>query len=181
MRIRVVVGLLLASCLFSPASASEVVNLDVFIAGIEKGGSDGCRPKGPLAEFVRRLGERYSFEQGSRRRAEMIRIQEPFKPAIGKAQADNRKQFTVIRVPLIGRYRGLPTREITFFVGHSNGVNATHILFDATKEEVERVIGGDVAQVRQAFAADEIARDFGFRAEIVAKNRRASLVCDTSA
>ena len=107
-----------------------------------------------------------------------MKIPDRFAPAIGKARAEDHKTYTVIRVPLVGTYRGLRTREIVLYGGHSNGINATHILFDASRQEIEKVLGPDLAQVRQGW--DEGDYGFVWRAEVVSRGKGADLICDTS-
>ncbi|MFY9289766.1 MAG: hypothetical protein WAP03_03530 [Methylorubrum rhodinum] len=159
-----------------PASASEMPKLDAFLGGLER----GCRADGALGAFRGDLNARYSFEEGHRRLSATVRIPPSIAGAVRRATAERHPYHTRIRVPLVGTYRGLPVRAITFDIGHSNGVNVTTLAFAAPVREVEAVIGPDVARTMQAFAADEVEAMLGLSARIVPAGEGAALVCDTS-
>jgi hypothetical protein len=156
------------------ARADELIDLGSFIAGIEKGGLDeACRPKGPLAKFTGQLINRYSFDRSRHDPSRGVTIPKEFAAAIGTAQAENRKRdgYTAIRVPLVGLYRGLRTRELTVHTGHQNGISELRILFDNSRDEVESVLGPDLAPAR---------RPLDFPRDVVSRGKRAELVCDNS-
>jgi hypothetical protein len=167
---------LLVVVLFPLRAAAEVelINLDGFIAGIEKGGLEGgCVPKGPLSSFIGQLIVRYSsFADGTWKPSMQVKIPEQFAAAIGKARVQKRKEgYTIIQVPLVGTYRGLRTRQLTVHTGHENGISETRILFDASKREVEDVVGRDIVPKEHPA---------GFNGKIVKRGAGAELICDTS-
>ncbi len=171
-RFALLVGLLLP--LMPTNAIAELVNLDDFIAGIEKGGLDGgCVPKGPLANFIGQLIERYSlFADGSRIGGAPVKIPVQFAAAIGKASAQSHKDgHSIIRVPLVGTYRGLRTRELIVHTGHENGYSETRILFAASKDEVEAIIGREIVPA---------GHPAGFNGKVIGRNKGSELICDTS-
>lgn len=169
-----VAGLVLV--LAGPASGSDLPKLDGFIGGLEM----GCRPSGTLETFRADLNARYSFEDGHRRLATTVRIPPSIAQAVGRASAERHPYHTRIHVPLVGTYRGLSVRAITFDIGHSNGVSVTTLDFDAPVRDVERVTGPDVARTMRAFAADALEATLGLSVRIVPAGEGAALVCDTS-
>lgn len=162
-----------STALIWPAAASERVNLDAFLAGLET----RCHHSAHLEAFGRDLIRRYTFEAGAARPGHPVRIPEAIKPAMGRARAVDRGSWTEIRVPLTGRFRGLPTHALHLAAGHSNGVSVTTLIFDAPRTEVERVIGRDVRGANRLMRNEGPA---GLSARIEAVGRRAQLVCDWS-
>jgi hypothetical protein len=152
---------------------AALINLDGFIAGIEKGGLEGgCVPKGPLSSFIGQLIARYSsFADGTRKPSAQVKIPEQFAAAIGKARVQKREGYTIIQVPLVGIYRGLRTRQLTIHTGHENGISETRILFDASKREAEDAVGRDIVPKEHPA---------GFNGKIVKRGAGAELICDTS-
>lgn len=156
------------------ARGNDLIDLGSFIAGIEKGGLEqACRPQGPLGEFAGQLIKRYSFDLSVRKKNTHVTIPKQFAAAIGKAKAENRKSdgYTVIRVPLVGLYRGLRVRELTVHTGHQNGISELRILFDNSRDEVESVLGPDLASAR---------RPLDFPRDVVSRGQGAELICDNS-
>lgn len=160
----------------APAALADPVNLDSFIGGLE----NGCELSKPLEIFREELSERYRFEIGVERLKTKVNIPPSIKDAVGAAKAIDHSEYTTIEVPLIGKYRGLSVRTITFDIGHSNGVAVTTLVFGESASIVENAIGSDVAHTTQKFEADPETKLFGFSAKIIPQGETSILVCNTS-
>jgi hypothetical protein len=105
-----------------------------------------------------------------------VKIPVSIRPAIAKATAENKGEWTHIHVPLTGTYRGLPVAAIDFGMGHGNGVWRTDLLFDAPHADVDRVIGKAVRRLNAVIDEAQL----GQYVKIKAEGARSRLICERS-
>ena len=96
-----------------------------------------------------------------------------FARVFGKAKVEKRDiaGYRRVTIPLTGTYRGLRTQQLTFDMGIENGISVVSISFFAARQEVESVLGKDLAHATPT--------SFG-EAKIVNRGVVAELVCDLS-
>jgi hypothetical protein len=156
-----------------PATGVELVNLDDFIAGIEKADSDSaCRTSAPISALWKEIRLRYVPDPGTPR-STRVNLPAQFASAFGKAKLDKRDiaGYRRISIPLVGTYRGLRTQQLTFDMGIENGISIVSILFSASQREVENVLAKDLARATSTSWGE---------AKIVSRDGAAELVCDLS-
>lgn len=158
------------------ASSGPMLDVSGLIGPVER----GCQLSKMLERFRLVLNTRYTFEEGAVRPDTSLDVPKPFGAAIGHIEAFDRGDHTEIVVLLRGTYRGLPTRSISFRIGHSNGINVTTLAFTATTAEVERVLGPATEASQRAFQTDPDLRLFGFSVRIVSQTGGSALVCNMS-
>ncbi|WNJ90517.1 hypothetical protein [Bosea sp. 685] len=164
-----------ALCLYAgcPATGTELVNLDDFIGGIEKADSDSaCRTSAPVSALWKEIRLRYVPDPGASRLAK-VNLPAQFAVAFGKAKLEKRDiaGYRRVSIPLTGIYRGLRTQQLTFDMGIENGISVVSILFAASQQEVESVLGKDLARATPTSWGE---------AKIVSRGGAAELVCDLS-
>ncbi|GJD52898.1 hypothetical protein OPKNFCMD_5665 [Methylobacterium crusticola] len=111
-----------------------------------------------------------------------IAVPRDFRPAIGAITADNKGDYTEVKVPLSGRFRSLPVNAVEFAFGNENGIDVTILRFGASRSEVAKVLGRDIARasriIRQRVRAGETGADQSVTLD--EQGGQARLVCDTS-
>ncbi|MCV9941048.1 hypothetical protein OIU35_32255 [Boseaceae bacterium BT-24-1] len=164
-----------AMCMYAGYATAEtsLVNLDDFIGGIEKAdGEYACKTSEAVSALWKELRLRYVPYPNQKPLAK-VNLPARFAAAFGKAKTENRDSagYRRIIVPLTGTYRGLRTQRIAFDMGIENGISIVSILFDASKPEVEGVLGADLARATPMSWGS---------AEIVGRGKATELVCDLS-
>lgn len=160
-------------CAGYPATGTELVNLDDFIGGIEKADSDSaCGTSAPVSALWKEIRLRYVPDPGAPRSTK-VNLPAQFAAAFGKAKLEKRDiaGYRRVSIPLVGLYRGLRTQQLTFDMGIENGISVVSLLFVASRQEVESVLGKDLARATPTSWGE---------AKIVSRGGAAELVCDLS-
>ena len=150
---------LIAACGESPAQGSRIA-FDDFLRGAEK-----CVYSKDFLAFADSMLQKYHNDAGSVktrvRPNVVVRVPAAIKPGFGRPQSQNRGEFTRVRVPLTGDWRGLALRGLEIHMGNENGLSEMTIRFSAPRASVIKAFSADVNAGARAIKAKPAAEPAG--------------------
>ncbi len=92
-----------------------------------------------------------------------------------KLTVNNQDNYTLAKLPLIGKFYGLPVLEYQGLYGNANGINSMVFIINAPVNKVKNVL-----QKNKVYISSYTSPSGTIKAELVPKGQQTYIVCDWS-
>ncbi|HEY9703743.1 MAG TPA: hypothetical protein V6C58_14945 [Allocoleopsis sp.] len=92
-----------------------------------------------------------------------------------KLTVNNQDNYTMAKLPLKGKFYGLPVVEYQGLYGNANGINSMSFIINAPVNKVKNVL-----QKNRVNITDYVSHSGTLKAELVPKGQQTYIVCDWS-